>query len=124
MTSHNAPSLRILYVEDNDIVREQTKELLSAPDRDIVTCESAEQALIELENAAFHVTITDISLPKMSGIDLAKRIRQINPEAWIVIMSGYALPQVGALGSNTRILPKPIDTDHIDALLQDIRRVL
>jgi len=123
MTSTVSP-LRILYIEDNDLVREQTQELLAAPDRDIVSCESAEQALAELERAAFDVTITDISLPKMSGIELAKRIQQKTPDAWIVLMSGYAVAEPEKLGRNTRLLPKPVETAQIDAILNDIRRAI
>jgi len=123
--TYPAPApLRILYVEDNDIVRLQTAELLGSPDREIVSCDSAEQALKELERAAFDVTITDISLPVMSGIELTKRILKNTPDAWIIIMSGYALPEPDKLGRNTRVLPKPVETEQIDALLSDIRRFI
>jgi CheY-like chemotaxis protein len=54
-------------VEDNAIVREQTTELLASNDRDIVACETAEQALAEFEQRKFDVIITDMSLPAISS---------------------------------------------------------
>jgi two-component system cell cycle response regulator CpdR len=66
--------------------------------------------------------ITDMSLPAMSGMDLAKQLLIWNPEARIVISSGYALPvEASALGRNVRLLPKPFEIEQLDTLLDDIR---
>ena len=63
--------LRILYVEDNPIVREITSELLVHDQRQIVALGTAEEALQEFSEHDFDVVITDVSLPAMSGLDLA-----------------------------------------------------
>jgi len=117
--------LRILFVEDNAFLREQTIELLERDDREIVACESAEQALNEFERRAFDVVITDMSLPLMSGMDLAKRVLEKQPDAWIIISSGYLLKfELNKLGPNVRLLPKPFETEQIDVLLSDVRAAL
>ncbi|MEA3196321.1 MAG: two-component system, cell cycle response regulator CpdR, partial [Gammaproteobacteria bacterium] len=64
--------LRILYVEDNPIVREVTTELLIQDHRHIVALGTAEEALKEFEEHPFDLVITDVSLPAMSGLDLAR----------------------------------------------------
>ncbi len=61
--------LRVLFVEDNAHIRESIGMLLQAPDRDVVCCESAEQALAAFDTWSFDVLITDVSLPTMSGTD-------------------------------------------------------
>src|SRR5262245_57052642 len=86
----NSP-LRILYVEDNGLVREVTAELLNCDGRGIVAVASAEEALQEFDAARFGLVITDVSLPAMSGIDLARRIRGLRPDIPIIIASGYSL---------------------------------
>jgi CheY-like chemotaxis protein len=114
--------LRILFVEDNAIVREQTTELLESNDREIVACECAEQALAEFERSHFDVLITDMSLPAMSGMELTKRVLERNPVAWIVILSGYVLKvELSKLGPHVRTLAKPFETEQLDAILNDVR---
>jgi two-component system cell cycle response regulator CpdR len=118
-------ALRILFVEDNAYLREQILELLAAEDRELVGCGSAEEALAKLQSRSFDVLITDISLPHMSGIDLARHVLKTCPDAWIVISSGY-LPRLTpeALGENVRVLPKPFEIEQMDALLRDARTAL
>jgi two-component system cell cycle response regulator CpdR len=115
-------SLRILFVEDNAYLREQILELLAAADRELVGCGSAEEALAEFANRTFDVLITDISLPQMSGMDLARHVLKHTPDAWVVISSGY-LPnlQPETLGRHVRVLPKPFEIDQVDALLCEAR---
>lgn len=116
-----ANPLRILFVEDNAIVREQTTELLASNDRDIVACETAEQALAEFEQRKFDVIITDMSLPAMSGMDLTKHVLRKNAHAWIVILSGYVLKiDLQKLGPNVRALAKPFETEQLEAILNDV----
>jgi CheY-like chemotaxis protein len=77
--------LRILYVEDNPIIREVTSELLAQDRRQVVALATAEEALDEFKEKPFDVVITDVSLPVMSGLDLARSILTIKPEAPIII---------------------------------------
>jgi CheY-like chemotaxis protein len=114
--------LRILFVEDNAIVRDQTTELLESNDRDIVACESAEQALDALNQCDFDVLITDLSLPAMSGMELTKRVLARNHNAWIVILSGYLLKiDPNLLGPNVRALAKPFEIEQLDTILNAVR---
>ena len=71
--------LRILLVEDNTHIRESVDILLQAEGREVVSCESAEEALTAFSRQRFDVLVTDISLPEMSGIDLARRVLETHP---------------------------------------------
>jgi two-component system, cell cycle response regulator CpdR len=114
-------SFRILYVEDNSIVREVTSELLMQDQRDIVAVGTAEEALQEFREHPFNLVITDISLPAMSGLDLARKILDIEPKAPIIVASGYALDlSVKSWGPNVRAIVKPFDTSQIDALIAEV----
>jgi two-component system cell cycle response regulator CpdR len=113
--------LRILYVEDNPVVREVTSELLIHDQRHIVALGTAEEALQEFTAHAFDVVITDISLPAMSGLDLARKILSIEPKAPIIIASGYFLDlSVKTWGPNVRAIVKPFDGAEIDALIGEL----
>jgi two-component system, cell cycle response regulator CpdR len=113
--------LRILYVEDNAIVREVTAELLLTDQRQIVALGTAEEALQEFNEHAFDVTITDVSLPAMSGLDLARNILTLEPKASIIIASGYVLDlSLQKWGPNVRAIIKPFEVADIDALIQEL----
>jgi two-component system cell cycle response regulator CpdR len=110
--------LRILYVEDNDIVREVTAELLAQDQRRIVACATAEEALEEFATTPFDVVITDVSLPVMSGIDLARSILELKPQMPIILASGYDLEfGIENWGANVCSIIKPFEAAEIEALM-------
>jgi CheY-like chemotaxis protein len=114
--------LRILYVEDNSIVREVTAELLWQEQRDIVAVATAEEALREFREQPFDVVITDVSLPQMSGLDLARTILGIEPKTLIIVASGYYLDlSLQKWGPNVRAIVKPFESTDIDALIAELR---
>jgi CheY-like chemotaxis protein len=112
-------AMNILYVEDNELVREVTSELLAQAHRQICACHSAEQALEKFSSESFDLVITDISLPVMSGIDLARSVLRIKPRMPIIIASGYALDfGIENWGSNVCSIIKPFQTGEIEALIE------
>lgn len=115
-------ALRILFVEDNDYVRDLTLSLLENEGREVVACASAEEALDLFRSRPFDVVITDVSLPRMSGVELARRVLEVAPETWIVIASGYQLPTgLDHLGAHVRVMMKPFEHDQVNMLLGEIR---
>jgi CheY-like chemotaxis protein len=113
--------LRILYVEDNALVREVTSELLAQDEREVVARASAEEALDAFRESEFDVVITDVSLPVMSGLDLARSLLALKPKVPIILASGYALNSVVQnLGPNVRTIVKPFEAGDIDSLISDL----
>jgi CheY-like chemotaxis protein len=113
--------LNILYVEDNALVREVTCELLAQDQRQICACDSAEEALTRFREQPFDMVITDVSLPIMSGIDLARSILRIKPQLPIIIASGYALDfGLESWGSNVRSIIKPFEASDIEILIAQL----
>jgi two-component system cell cycle response regulator CpdR len=113
--------LRILYVEDNALVREVTAELLAQERRQIVSCADAEEALKEFRENPFDIVITDVSLPVMSGIDLVRSILTTKPNLPIIIASGYSLDfGLENWGTNVRAIIKPFEGPEIEALISDL----
>jgi CheY-like chemotaxis protein len=120
-----AALLRLLLVEDDLYLRDTIALLLEAPDRQVLACGSAEEALACLAQHAFDVLITDISLPGLSGTELARRALQDHAATWVVLSSGYPTEHgVAQLGPRARALPKPFEPAQADALLDEIRAAL
>jgi CheY-like chemotaxis protein len=116
--------MRILYVEDDPLVREITCELLAQPEREILAVASAEEALGVFKPGEFDVVVTDVSLPAMSGLDMARRMLTLAPTMAIVIATGYeALVGMDGMGPRVRSIRKPFDVPQMDDLLNELSQI-
>jgi two-component system cell cycle response regulator CpdR len=116
----------VLYVEDNEDLRDSITMALEAPERDITSCGSGEEALAALaQGGGVDVLMTDVGLPGISGVDLARRVLADKPDQWVVLCSGYDMrAELAGLGPNVRVLTKPFELDALERLLDDITQAL
>lgn len=113
--------LSILYVEDNEHLRETIGMLMEGDGRDVVLCPSGEDAIKACEQRRFDLVVTDVSLPGLSGTDLARRLLRSDPDRWIVLCSGYDfVDSVGQFGPQVRALRKPFELEDLDALIAEV----
>jgi CheY-like chemotaxis protein len=115
--------MNILLVEDSVDVSRITVEYLRELGHEAVAVRDAEEAVALLEGAHFDAVMTDIRLPGMSGIELARTLVKRYPALPIVIASGYAAAGVEfVMGENTPsvlILPKPYDLPALEQTLSE-----
>ena len=113
--------LSILYVEDNEHLRETMGMLMEQDDREVVLSATAEDALAAYVQRPFDLVITDVSLPGMSGTELDRRLLKSRPEQWIAVCSGYDYGQaIRQLGANVRSLGKPFEIEQLDELIEEV----
>jgi DNA-binding NtrC family response regulator len=112
----------VLLVEDNSEVSLITVEYLTELGHSPVAVPAAESALSHLAERRFDAVLTDVSLPGMSGIDLAKELVKRYPKLPVVISSGYGAQNLEfALGKpepGVFFLPKPYDLPTLDKTLR------
>ncbi|MBW1808631.1 MAG: response regulator [Deltaproteobacteria bacterium] len=84
-----AGTSRVLIVDDEDVVCLVLKETL-AEDFALAVVNSAEEAVPYLVNNPPDVMVVDKNLPGMSGIQLLKQVKQLNPETEVIVITGYA----------------------------------
>jgi two-component system, cell cycle response regulator CpdR len=114
-------TVRILYVEDNSLVREVTAELIAQDGRELVPVSSAEEALAVYGKGHFDMVITDVSLPVMSGLDLARELLKQRSDLPVIVATGYALDfGLESLGPNVRSILKPFELEEIDKLIASL----
>lgn len=119
------PALRALFIEDNAELREQIGYLLEELGLAVHACASAEEALAVYAPQQFDFVMTDVSLPKMSGVELARAILQRAPDTWLVFSSGYSMgADLSSFGPNVRALLKPFEVPDLEQLLDEIRERL
>jgi CheY-like chemotaxis protein len=111
----------ILYVEDSEDLRDTIGMLLEGPDREVKTCATGEEALDAYAEQDFDILVTDVSLPGLSGTDLARKLLAERADRWIVLCSGYEFSEhLHLFGPNVRSLRKPFEPDDLDTLMNEI----
>jgi CheY-like chemotaxis protein len=113
--------MNILLVEDSDEVSCITVEYLHELGHDVVAVAEAERAIVQLKSTPFDAVMTDIRLPGMSGIELARALVKDYPKIPVVIASGYGALNIELLlGENlptVLMLPKPYDLPALERTL-------
>lgn len=117
--SHDAP-LRLLVVEDNADARYLVCETLRALGHEVQDVASGEEALPQLAQHEFDVLFTDVSLPGMSGVDLARQAIQQRPHLALLFASGYGDELTRHLEFPAQSLQKPYDIEQLQAILEQI----
>jgi signal transduction histidine kinase/CheY-like chemotaxis protein len=114
----------ILLVEDQADVRTFIREILDEHGYNVLDAARGEDAIAIAKRylAPIHLLITDMVLPQMNGPEIVKRIRHIQPDIGVLLMSGYTAERLdGQLDGQTPYLQKPFTPDK---LLTKIREIL
>ncbi|MES2831616.1 MAG: response regulator [Pseudomonadota bacterium] len=118
VSAEGTAPLRILVVEDNLDLCQLVCELLGSFGHVAIPVGSGEDALVALDSATdFDVLLSDVSLPGMSGVDLARRVIALAPEMHVIFASGYGVSLTANLDFPAHSLTKPYDIDHLHQLL-------
>ncbi|HYF41984.1 MAG TPA: response regulator [Ramlibacter sp.] len=109
----------ILYVEDNDLIRESFAELLATDERRIVCVRDGAGARQALREQDVDLLMTDIELPGGSGLDVAREAIRQNPRLPVIVCSGHESKDAAqTLGPTAHLLRKPFDLDELEALIE------
>ncbi len=115
--------MNVLLVEDSDEVSCITVEYLRELGHQVVAVAAAEQAIAQLKDMQFDAVLTDVRLPGMSGIQLARELFKAYPNLPVIITSGYEALQVerllGDKLSTVLILSKPYDLPALESTLTE-----
>jgi DNA-binding NarL/FixJ family response regulator len=119
------PAVQILVVDDHRVVRRAICQLLSSDPILNVVCEIAdgEQAVQKAEELQPDLVLLDISLPGISGIEAARRVRRVSPNSQIIFLSQHDSLQMVKDALNTGGHGYVAKSDAGSELLNAIRAV-
>ena len=83
------PQLNILVVDDDADVREYLRDFLTSEGYGVRLLEDPTQVVEELKRDDFHVMVLDLMMPKLSGIDLLARVREVDNDIAVIILTGF-----------------------------------
>lgn len=112
----------VLFVDDDSLIGMSTVDMLEDLGHEVIGVDSGAQALDVLRDGRkIDLLITDFSMPKMNGAQLAKAARQLRPDLPILIATGYAeLPQESEI--DIPRLGKPYQQDQLAAAIAKVLR--
>jgi len=81
---------KLLVVDDELIVRDSLDKWFREEGYDVGVADSAQEALAKMAAGRFDLALVDIKMPGVDGVELQKRMHEIDPDMLVIIMTGYA----------------------------------
>lgn len=107
---------KILLVEDEPYALEALAEMLEGEGYAVTPCRTSDDAMIALEQDAYHLLLTDIVMPGKDGTEIARYACAGQPSIKIVLMSGY-IPDSMSVEPGWMFLRKPMDSIELLKLI-------
>lgn len=111
----------ILIVDDEETQRIVLKKLLSREGYDVEIASSGVDALTKFKEVIADVVVTDIRMPDISGLELFKEVKRLNPDTAVILMTAYGSIEsaVQAMADGALYyLTKPIDPNQLKLLIK------
>jgi two-component system response regulator HydG len=114
-------SMRVLVVDDEQMICISLKGWLTKDGYEVTTAMSGNEALVCAQDRSFDIYLVDIQMPGMNGIELLGRLKEIQPDAVVIMMTAHGSIQTAVeamkLGA-VDYLCKPFDPDELTLLMR------
>lgn len=120
----NGQLRRILLAEDDEDMRKFLVKALESAGYEVISFGNGSEAYERLKEEPFTLLLTDIVMPEMDGIELARRAADLDPDLKIMFITGFAavaLNPDSQAPKDAKVLSKPF---HLRDLVSEIERLL
>jgi len=124
MAMNDGPSPRILLAEDDNDMRRFLVKALQQAGFSVASFDNGASAYDQLRLEPFELLLTDIVMPEMDGIELARRATEIDPDIKVMFITGFAAVALNPDNhppQQAKILSKPF---HLRDLVFEVQRML
>ena len=115
---------RIILAEDDDDMRRFLVKALEKAGYDVVSFGNGLEAYERLKEEPFTLLLTDIVMPEMDGIELARKASELDPDLKIMFITGFAAVALNSdseAPKNAKVLSKPV---HLRELVSEVNKML
>ncbi len=115
---------RILLAEDDNDMRRFLVKALENAGYAVASCDNGMTAYHRLREEPFELLLTDIVMPEMDGIELARRATELDPDIKVMFITGFAavaLNPDSQAPKDAKILSKPF---HLRDLVSEVQKML
>lgn len=110
-------SASVLVVDDEEMVRSTVTRLLSLNGHNVERASSGEEALRMFRENDYDIVFTDFGMPEMTGAELAQKLKEINSDFPVILLTGYTETDK-AVQEVDGILTKPFKRDELESTIQ------
>ncbi|MDH4238546.1 MAG: sigma-54 dependent transcriptional regulator [Phycisphaerae bacterium] len=111
----------ILVIDDEETMRDSCRQTLSRDGHRVEVAEDGSKGLSLLEAESFDLVILDLKMPGLSGMEVLKKIKQNDPEAMVIVITGYATVE-SAVEAMRRgaydFIPKPFTPNSLRVIVK------
>jgi two-component system response regulator HydG len=114
----------ILIVDDDEGMCETLADIMEDKGYRVFVASNGQEAIVKVREVAFDAILMDIRMPGMNGVETFRRIKNIQPDAAVVMMTAYAVEDLirealleGAYG----VLYKPFDMERMISLIEGVK---
>ncbi len=115
---------RILIVDDSVVARNNLKTIFEEAQHEVIgEASDGKDGVIQYEELKPDVTTMDITMPKMNGIECLRKIRELNPDAKVIMVSalGQGAKILEALNTGAlHYITKPFEADKVIEALNEV----
>jgi len=119
--------IRVLYVEDDEFIREELAETLEFDVKELIVAKNGLEGLEKFKQFNPDLVITDVKMPKMDGLMMSKEIKNISPKTPIIVTTAFSdsdyLMKAIEIGID-RYVTKPVDIDKLYDAINEIATIL
>ena len=122
--SATAINSKILLAEDDHDMRRFLSKALRSAGFDVAACDNGLAAYERLREEPFELLLTDIMMPEMDGIELARKATELDPDIKVMFITGFAAVALNPDSNAPRqakVLSKPF---HLKELVNEVHRLL
>ena len=109
----------ILLVDDEEMIRDLARQILELHGYSVVTAADGREAvdLYASQRGRFELVILDLTMPHLSGTDVLARIRDLHPDAKVILSSGYPSSETSRASA---FLPKPYRAELLTRIVREV----
>ena len=115
---------KIILAEDDSDMRRFLVKALQNAGYDVISFDNGLSAYQRLREEPFELLLTDIVMPEMDGIELARRASELDPDIKIMFITGFAAVALNSdseAQKNAKVLSKPV---HLRELVSEVNKML
>jgi len=120
----NAINSKILLAEDDQDMRRFLSKALRNAGFDVTSFDNGKAAYQRLREEPFELLLTDIVMPEMDGIELARKATELDPDIKVMFITGFAAVALNPDNNapqQAKVLSKPF---HLKELVNEVQRLL
>jgi DNA-binding response OmpR family regulator len=123
---HMKVAEKILIVEDDSFILTFTSKVLKSQGYLVTTAMTGKDALAKVQTSNYNLVLLDIGLPDITGTDILKKIREINQDIIVIMMTGN--PQLDSsidsvnYGADGYLIKPVNDTDLVDIVEEKVKQ--